>query len=26
VTNGRLGFHAPYDPGLFGQVVQADAA
>lgn len=26
VANGRLGFHAPYDPGLFGQVVQADAA
>lgn len=26
VTDGRLGFHAPYDPGLFGQVVQADAA
>ena len=26
LTNGRLGFHAPYDPGLFGQVVQADAA
>jgi hypothetical protein len=26
VTNGRLGFHAPYDPGLFGQVVQADAS
>ncbi|MCJ2036186.1 hypothetical protein [Methylobacterium sp. J-068] len=26
VTNGRLGFHAPYDPGLFGQIVQADGA
>jgi hypothetical protein len=26
VTSGRLGFHAPYDPGLFGQVVQADAS
>lgn len=26
LTNGRLGFHAPYDPGLFGQVVQADAS
>ncbi|NEU11340.1 hypothetical protein G3T14_04265 [Methylobacterium sp. BTF04] len=25
VTGGRLGFHAPYDPGLFGQVFQADA-
>lgn len=25
VTGGRLGFHAPYDQGLFGQVFQADA-
>lgn len=25
VTGGRLGFHAPYDPGLFGQVFQADS-
>ncbi len=26
VTGGRLGFHAPYEQGLFGQVFQADAA
>lgn len=24
VTGGRLGFHAPYETGLFGQVFQAD--
>ncbi len=24
VEGGRLGFHAPYEPGLFGQAIQAD--
>ncbi|MGE7419021.1 hypothetical protein [Methylobacterium tarhaniae] len=26
VADSRLGFHAPYEPGLFGQMVQVDAS
>ncbi|WP_238189587.1 hypothetical protein [Methylobacterium frigidaeris] len=26
VTDSRLGFHAPYEPGLFGQMIPVDAS